>query len=151
MDVVDDAILGPYRKTWKNIFLKGCGDMTAFQKNAQGECQECHAERIKRHRVMTPGDAVPPELHRKPFNGAPALYTFNVPRYFATNLRAREYAKQNNVQLSWCYARDVPLHPGDRNLPHDKLDAKLFSWLRRHDQETCHLPSIYPHGGRNAY
>ena len=23
------------------------------------------------------------------------------------------------------------------------LEAKLFSWLRRHDQETAHLPSIY--------
>ena len=144
MDVMDDEILGRYRKAWKNIFLNGCSNMTAFKKNAQGECQDCHTERIKRHRVMKPSDAVPPELHKKPFSGAPALYTFNVPRYFATHLRAREYAKQNNVQLSWCYARDVPLHPGDRDLPHDKLDAKLFSWLRRHDQETCHLPSIYP-------
>ena len=67
-----------------------------------------------------------------------------MPRYFATNLRAREYAKQRNVQLSWCYARDVPLHPGDRDLPQEKLEAKLFSWLRRHDQETGHIPSIYP-------
>eukprot|EP00959_Pyramimonas_sp_CCMP1952_P085534 1789493-Pyramimonas_sp.AAC.1 len=57
-----------------------------------------------------------------PFSGAPALYTFNVPGYLATNLRAREFAKQKNVQLSWCYARDAPLHPGDRDLPKEKLD-----------------------------
>ena len=48
------------------------------------------------------------------------------------------------MQLSWCYAKDVPLHPGDRELKADALQNKLFTWLRRHDQETSHLPSIYP-------
>ena len=84
------------------------------------------------------------ELHGKPFDSAPALYTFNVPRYFATNLRAREYAKQRDVQLSWAYARDVPCLPEDRELPEEKLEAKLFAWLQKHDQQTGHLPSIYP-------
>ena len=106
------------------------------------ECADCRTERSKRHRVLTNADSIAAELHKDPFSSAPALYTFNVPRYFATNLRAREYAKQKNVQLSWCYARDVPLHPEDRDLPQDKLDAKRFSWLRKHDQETSHLPSM---------
>ena len=35
------------------------------------------------------------------------------------------------------------MHPGDRDLEAEKLQAKLFSWLRRHDQETGHIPSIY--------
>ena len=59
-------------------------------------------------------------------------------------LRAREFAKQNNVQLSWCYARDRPLHPGDRELAPEALHAKLIAWLRRHDQETSHISSILP-------
>ena len=29
-------------------------------------------------------------------------------------------------------------------LPKEALAAKLFSWLHRHDQQTCHLPSITP-------
>ena len=37
----------------------------------------------------------------------------------------------------------MPLHPEDRNLTVHALEAKLFSWLRRHDQETGHLPSLY--------
>ena len=143
-DVTADAVLGPHRKSWKERFLKGCADMAALQTSPEGECAECRAERARRRRVLTDTNSLGPELHRDPFSGAPALYTFNVPRYFATNLRAREFAKQKNLQLSWCYARDVPLHPGDRDLPHDKMDAKLFSWLRRHDQETGHIPSIYP-------
>ena len=143
-DVVDDSVLGPCRQTWKDRFLGGCADMEALQTSPDGECAECRAERAKRHRVLTDGNCQAPELRTNPFSAAPALYTFNVPRYFATNLRAREFAKQKNVQLSWCYARDVPLHPGDRDLPREKLDTKLFSWLRRHDQETGHIPSIYP-------
>ena len=66
-----------------------------------------------------------------------------MPRYFSTNLRAREFAKQNNVQLTWAYAKDVPLHPEDRELKQEALLEKLFTWLRRHDQETSHLASIY--------
>ena len=143
-DVVDDSVLGPCRKTWKERFSGGCADMAALQTSPDGECAECRAERAKRHRVLTNTESLAPELRSDPFSGAPALYTFNVPRYFATNLRAREFAKQKNVQLSWCYARDVPLYPADRDLPREKLDTKLFSWLRRHDQETGHIPSIYP-------
>ena len=37
----------------------------------------------------------------------------------------------------------MPKHARDRDLPKDKLDAKLSSWLRKHDQETSHVPSIY--------
>ena len=81
-------------------------------------------------------------MRQPPFSSAPALYSFNVPQYFSSQLRAREFAKQKNVQLTWCYAKDVPLHPGDRELKSEALQEKLFSWLRRHDQGTCHLPSM---------
>ena len=47
------------------------------------------------------------EVVRPPFSDALALYSFNVLRYFTLQLRAREFAKQYNVQLSLCYARDV--------------------------------------------
>ena len=48
------------------------------------------------------------------------------------------------MQFSWCYARDVSLHAEDRELTRERLDDKLFKWLRRHGQETGHIPSIYP-------
>ena len=47
---------------------------------------------------------------------APGLYTSKVPKYLATSFCARKYAKQRNVQLSWCYARDEPCLPDDRGL-----------------------------------
>ena len=62
----------------------------------------------------------------------------------ARTLLAREFAKENNVQLCWCYARDVSLQSGDRDLPLEALQVKLTAWLSRHDQETSHLTSILP-------
>ena len=75
---------------------------------------------------------------------APALYSFNVPKYFAILLRAREFAKQQNIQLTWCYARDTPMHPDDRELKTKALDDKRVSWLQRHDQDTCNITSLLP-------
>ena len=109
-DVVADAVLGPHRMAWKEHFLKGCADVSALQKSLEGECAECGAERQRRHRVLTYADSLGPELHRGPFTGAPALRTFNVPRYFETNLRAREFAKQRNVQT--CVALRARPAPG---------------------------------------
>ena len=57
---------------------------------------------------------------------------------------AREFAKEHGVQLSWSYAQDTPLHPGDQDLKGEALDKKRVSWLRRHDQDTCNLPSLLP-------
>ena len=112
------------------------------QKTEEG-CEKCSTECERRHRALNGKTTDNQEFHKEPYSSAPALYSFNVPRYFSTNLRAREFAKQNNVQLSWCYAKDIPLHPGDRELKHDALLSKLFAWLRKHDQQTSHLASIY--------
>ena len=64
------------------------------------------------------------------------LYSFNGPTYLCTHVRPSQFAKQNNVQLSCCYAKDVPLHPENRDLNTDALHNKLLARLRRHDQET---------------
>ena len=142
-DVEEDPLLGRCRKSWKAKFMAGSADMSEVIRSAEAACPECATERARRCRVISNLSAVPEEVRRSPFSGAPALYSFNVPRYFSTNLRAREFAKQENVQMTWCYATDVPLHPGDRELKTDALNEKRFAWLRRHDQDTGHIPSIY--------
>ena len=114
------------------------------RREEEDSCENCKTERLRRQKVLTGMTTMPVSLQKPPFSSAPALYSFNVPRYFCTNVRAREFCKQSNVQLSWCYAKDIPLHPGDRELKAEALQNKLLAWLRRHDQETSHLPSIYP-------
>ena len=93
-------------------------------RESEVNCQACKSERARRHRVLTRLDEIPDELHKPPFSTAPALYSFNVPRYFSTLLRAREFAKQQNLELYWCYARDVPLHAGDKELKREALEQK---------------------------
>jgi len=111
---------------------------------AASECTVCKQDRKDRHRVLSNWDNLPHELRQTPFSEAPAIYGFNVPRYHSLQLRAREYAKQQNKQLSWCYAKDVPLHPGDLELSGEKLDQKRSSWLNRHEQDTSQLTSLLP-------
>ena len=117
------------------------------------ECATCRSARAQRQRVLSldtlphsvSGQAsVLAEMRQPPFTDAPALYIFNVPRYFNLQLRAREFARKSNSQLLWCHAVDIPMHPGDRDLPEAALRSKLAAWLSRHDQETSHLTSIFP-------
>ena len=122
--------------------------MKAFIKGV--ECTACNERRRARHRVLTNLSDIPEEVRQPPYTDAPAIYSFNVPRYYSMQLRAREYAKQHTQQLAWCYAKDIPLHPGDRDLSAEKITAKLTSWLSRHDQETCHLPGLFGSLGWNA-
>ena len=140
----EDPLLGSYRVDWKTKFLQGERDMATYIRDSEQACVQCTEERKRRHRVLSDLSNIPNALTKPRYTSAPALYSFNVPRYFSSQLRAREFAKQNNVQLTWCYAKDVPLHSGGREMKADALQEKLFSWLRRHDQETCHLPSILP-------
>ena len=108
------------------------------------ECVHCSTARSNRRRVMRAADVERPELHEPPFDTAPALYAYNVPRYYTILLRAREYARINSLQLQWCVARDIPLHQDDRDLPIEQLDEKRWRWLHMHDQHTSHIASQLP-------
>ena len=117
------------------------------------ECDACSAARKDRCRVLSQrkGSRLLESVshtsspdEKVAFSKAPALYSFNVPKYFAILLRAREFAKAQNIQLTWCYARDTPMHPGDRELKTEALNEKRVSWLQRHDQDTCNITSLLP-------
>ena len=116
------------------------------------ECIHCANVRKQRHRVRlvnTTKEEITSTIacdkdDAAAFAVGPALYNFNVPNYFAILLRARHFAREHNLQLTWCYAHDKPCHPEDRELERDALDKKRASWLKKHDQDTCHLTSILP-------
>ena len=111
---------------------------------SQTECATCKATRRERCRVLQDLSAIPEELHQAPYSSAPALYSSTLPPSPATLVRAREFAKQADKQLCWFDARDVPLHPNDRELPAVALEKKMLAWLRRHDQHTSNLTSLLP-------
>jgi hypothetical protein len=141
-DVIHDTVLGHYKRGWADSFCKGHKDMPSLI--AETECEDCAVKRAARVRVLHNTQEAPETLKKQPFSNAPALFTFNVPRYLAILIRAREFARESNVELTWCYAKDQPLHPGDCDLPQEALDQKRERWLTRHDQDTCNLTSVLP-------
>ena len=144
-DVRKKTVLGAYKTNGRKCFFNGCVDMAAFI--AQSECEACRTVRQGRRRVLDrcgPSDTPQSEaslLHsithtQSPeekvlLSKAPALYSFNVPKCFAILLRAREFGKHHNIQLTFCYAQDIPMHPGDRDLEKEALLQKRVSWLQR--------------------
>ena len=110
----------------------------------EGDCDECRRERAARARVLPLGTTNRKEFNEQPFAAAPAIYNFNVPRYYTVLIRAREFAINTKQQMTWCLARDIPLCPKDRELPVDQLNQRRLRWLERHDQDTAHLSSVLP-------
>ena len=141
----EDPLLGWYRRDWKTKFLQGYSGVELMRlAGDDGDCEQCKRARVARTRVLPLGTTHRSEFSEEPFASAPAIYNFNVPRYYTILLRAREFAKQAKQQLTWCLARDVPLFTEDRELPADELNKKRMKWLERHDQDTAHLSSVLP-------
>ena len=112
-----------YKKSWATLFLRGASgreiiDGTAADSTAmEKECAACAAARTVRQRVLPYGIVAQTSLREEPFASAPAIFNYNVPKYFAVHLRAREFAKTHKRQISWTIAQDKPLLPDDRMLP----------------------------------
>ena len=136
-----------YKEAWANLFLEGWSgkDIISSQKElAHSECAACTCKRHSFKRVLPHGPVPDTRLHEEPFASAPAIFSYNNPKYFAMHLRAREFAKTHKRELSWAIARDLPLFSEDRALPKEKLRTKLCNWLLNHDQKTGHITSIMP-------
>ncbi len=83
-------------------------------------------------------------MRRPPFDTAPALFAYNVPRSYTALLRSREYARATGLTVSWGFSQDIPLHREDRELSDVDLHKKRSSWPQRLDQETSHVASQLP-------
>ena len=140
-DTIEAANGQKYLRTWVQRFLKGGTDPEDFMRM---ECQECQCLRGNRRRVLQESETKNDNLHTAPFDVAPALYAYNVPRFQALMYRARVFAREHNAALHWCYAQDVPLHCDDRDLPIEQLNEKRRRYLGYHDQQTCHVASLVP-------
>ena len=140
-DIAEDPELGKYKKSWMARFEAKENMADAIEST---QCSACATLRKERQRVLKQNEPIPSDVTSTAFAAAPAIYSFNVPRYFTTQLRAREFGKSHNIRITWAYAKDVPLHRDDRELSEEALRNKLISWLGRHDQDTGHIASILP-------
>jgi len=142
---LDDTIVAAngekYLRSWVHQFLEEGTDPEEFMNM---ECQRCKQLRKERRRVLQENETKDESLHTTPFDEAPALYAYNVPRFQALLYRARVFAREHNMALHWCYAQDIPLHCDDRDLPIDQLNEKRRRYLGNHDQQTSHIASLVP-------
>ena len=106
------------------------------------ECAACQETRRARARVVL-GDN-DPRFQQQPFEAAPYIHPHNVPKYYALQLRACEFARQRSRCVHWVVAHDKPLHRDDQALSPDALDKKRKRWLGYHDQKTSGIMGLFP-------
>ena len=123
---------------WQKMFLEGA----PWHQMQALECDVCKQERQERSRVIM-GESDPRCL-QPPFDAAPYIHPYNLPKYFALQLRAVEFAKQRNLCVNWVVARDAPRHRDDQALSTEALDQKRKVWLTYHDQQTAGIMGLLP-------
>ena len=85
-----------YWQPWVERFLaRGCSGREIVAQ----ECEACASVRRLRRRVLQDSDTNRLELREAPFDKAPALFAYNIPRYYTLIMRAREFARVNNLKL----------------------------------------------------
>ena len=109
------------------------------------ECDTCKELRARRCRVRGFGGS--DDRHAQPpFTEAPYVVPFNLPKYFAQQLRAMEFAKaaEPPKQLLWIVARDKPFLGDTTRLSAAQLDERKATWLRKHDMATAGIMGLMP-------
>ena len=81
-----------------------------------------------------------------PFTEAPYIVPFNLPKYFAQQLRAMQFAKAATPpkQLLWIVAQDKPFLGDIKNLKGTELTKREGQWLRKHDMATAGIMGFFP-------
>ena len=102
-------------------------------------CQE-HSHRSCR--VLR--DAKDPITEDIKFSDAPLIIPFNEPKYHASLVRARRFARDTKRILLWVVAEDTPLHVDLRSLSGDELNQKRKEWLMYHDRKTTVVMGLLP-------
>ena len=125
---------------WERDLLANTGTTWA-QRSAQ-ECQVCQEHRHRRCRVLR--DANDHIAENIKFSDAPLIIPFNEPKYHASLVQARRFARDTNRILLWVVAEDTPLHVDLRSLSSDELDQKRKEWLMLHDRKTNGVMGLLP-------
>ena len=94
-----------------------------WSERQEEECQICAKERRLRCRVLHNIDHS--NVLDAKFADAPLIHPWNAPKYHASLVRARLYAKRTQQVLLWCVAEDTPWTTEHRNLLPEELDTKL--------------------------
>ena len=118
---------------------------TSFEEMQILECDICKNARANRCRVRQ-SDKDDTRHETPPFSEAPYVVPYNMPKYFAQQLRALQFAQnaQPPQQLLWIVARDFPFLGTVKELRGIELAKRETQWLQKHDQATAGIMGFFP-------
>ena len=125
------------QKLWDSEWFRLVQNFTSFEEMKSLECEICKATRAERCRVRQ-SDQNDTRHAQPPFSEAPYVVPYNLPKYFAQQLRALQFAQnaQPPQQLLWIVARDMPFLGSIKQLRGAELAKREAQWLQKHDQAT---------------
>ena len=120
-------------------------NFTSFDDMKILECDLCKKTRAERCRVRQ-SDTGDTRHAALPFSEAPYVVPFNMPKYFAQQLRALQFAQsaQPPQQLLWIVARDKPFLGSISQLRGPELAKNEARWLQKHDMATNGIMGLFP-------
>ena len=124
----EDEVIGDTARTW--------------QERCRAECEVCRSHRLKRCRVLL-GNLETQVLDVK-FVDAPLIHPWNMPKYHASLVRARHYARRTQQILLWVVCEDTPVNIELRMLSEEEKDLKRKEWSMFHDQKTGGIMGLLP-------
>ena len=132
-------------KLWKTEWLAMRREFTSIDDMVALECDVCKSTRADRCRVRQ-SEHNDTRHTQAPFSEAPYVVPYNMPKYFAQQLRALQFAQtaEPPQQLLWIVARDMPYLGDIKHLKGDELAKREAQWLQKHDQATNGIMGFFP-------
>ena len=129
---------------WKTEWLEMRNKFAAVDDMLALECAVCKGLRTDRCRVRQ-SDKHDTRHAEAPFADAPYIVPYNMPKYFAQQLRALQFAQsaQPPQQLLWIVARDMPYLGDIKGLKGPELAKREAQWLQKHDQATNGIMGLF--------
>jgi hypothetical protein len=133
------------QKLWDSDWLEMRRTFASFAEMQMLECDVCKSIRADRCRVRQ-SDKADARHTESPFTEAPYVVPYNLPKYFAQQLRALQFAQnaQPPQQLLWIVARDMPFLGDIKRLKGAELSKREAQWLQKHDQATNGIMGFFP-------
>ena len=132
-------------KLWETEWPKLRRAFTSTDDLLALECDVCKSTRADRCRVRQ-SEQNDTRHSQPPFSEAPYVVPYNMPKYFAQQLRALQFAQsaQPPQQLLWIVARDMPYLGDIKSLKGAELTKREAQWLQKHDQATNGIMVFFP-------
>ena len=121
--------------TWNELCKRG----VSWNDRQSMECEKCHTERERRCCILSE-KRESDSYRRGDFTAAPFVHPFRSPTNYAQELRALEFAREQQSRVLWVIAHD-------EIIAKDKVKGgaqEKQQWLLYSDRRTAGIPGFFP-------